>query len=61
MGDIVQKYIGVTLPIHTEALDKLFGSACYQSCYIREALGFIPQHTFSDIIPAIVDAYRTQK
>ncbi|MDP1573489.1 MAG: NAD-dependent epimerase/dehydratase family protein [Coxiellaceae bacterium] len=58
MGDGVQKLTGIALPINSEALEKLFGSACYRSIYIQDELGFVPQHTFSAIIPDIVRAYR---
>lgn len=57
MGDLFQKITGFGVPISTEALEKLFGSACYQSKYSYEILGFVPQYTLSDVMPGIVDAF----
>ena len=60
IGDWTEKLTGITLPINTEALEKLFGSACYSSIYIQDELGFVPQQRFSDIIPDIVTSYRNR-
>jgi len=54
IGDVFQKITKRSLPINTEAVEKLFGSAEYTSLYTKDYLGFVPKYTFSDIIPEIV-------
>lgn len=58
IGDALQKIMNRSLPINSEAIEKLFGSTQYASLYIKDHLGFVPKYTFSDIIPDIVIANR---
>jgi nucleoside-diphosphate-sugar epimerase len=58
-GDVLQRITGLPVPLTTGTLDKLLGSAWYSSDKIRRQLGFVPRHTFHDVLPAIVAEYRT--
>lgn len=58
-GDLFQKIIHRELPINSEAVEKLFGSAKYRSLYAENEIGFIPQFTFESTLPEIVAGYRS--
>lgn len=59
LGDFLQKITRRELPIHSEAVEKLFGSARYTSLYAKDEIGFDPQLTFESVLPEIVFAYRS--
>lgn len=53
-GDIVQKITHKRFPINTQAVKKLFSSALYCSCYIKNELHFEPRLTLSDVLPSMI-------
>jgi len=61
LGDLIETLSRKSFPINSESLEKLFGSAHYESLYAEKHLGFIPQDTFSDIIPEIIKAYKRDR
>lgn len=58
LGDIFQKITRKEMPIHSEAIKKLFGHAKYRSLYAENEIGFVPMFTFESVLPEIVAAYR---
>lgn len=58
-GDVVQRLSGRPVPVNSEAVGKLLGSACYDSGRIERELGFRPQRTFFDALPEMIDEYRS--
>lgn len=57
-GDLFQSVVGKSAPINTTVVEKLLGSACYNSRRISDELGFRPRWTFGEAVQAMVDAYR---
>jgi nucleoside-diphosphate-sugar epimerase len=57
-GDVLQHVAGRPMPLTTGTLDKLLGSAWYNSGKIRRQLGFASRHTFFDALPEIIAEYR---
>lgn len=53
-GDALGRLWGRPLPFDSEALEKLFGSACYCSERIRRELDYRPRRTLADAIPEIL-------
>lgn len=57
-GDLLERITKQSMPLTTNTLDKLLGSAHYCSGKIRRELGFVPQHTFFSALPEIVSEHR---
>lgn len=53
-GDIGKKLLRRRLPFDSEALNKLFGSAHYDSKRIMNELGFKPEYNFKKMLPEII-------
>lgn len=52
--------LGLRVPLNSEVIDKLLGSACYSSNKISRELGYRPTHTLADALPEMVEYYRTE-
>jgi UDP-glucose 4-epimerase len=60
LGDIGQKIFRRRLPFSSQSLEKLFGSAEYNSARIQTDLGFTPRYTLENFLPEIIASYQTQ-
>lgn len=58
IGDAVGRMRGRPFFFNSVALDKLLGSAWYNSDKIERELGFKPTHTLETALPAMVEEYR---
>jgi nucleoside-diphosphate-sugar epimerase len=58
LGDVVQAVSARPLPLNSDILHKLLGSACYRSDKLQRQLGWQPRVHVSDCLPAMVSAYR---
>jgi nucleoside-diphosphate-sugar epimerase len=58
VGDALGRLRGRPAPFDSDAYDKLFGSAVYDTSAAREALGFVPQWNLPSALPAMVDFLR---
>jgi nucleoside-diphosphate-sugar epimerase len=54
VGDILGRLCGRRVGFDRDALDKLFGSACYSSRKLVEQLGYQPRHALEQEMPALV-------
>ncbi|OSM05307.1 NAD-dependent epimerase/dehydratase family protein [Magnetofaba australis] len=52
-GDLLGALLRRRAPLDSDALDKLLGSANYDSGKIRRELGFVPQHTLYSALPEL--------
>lgn len=59
-GDALESITGLRAPLTSDALEKLFSSAWYNSDKIRRELEFIPHHTFFDALPEMIASYRAE-
>lgn len=57
-GDVITKVRGKPFPFNTEALEKLTGSAWYNSNKIHRELGFNPTRSLETALPEMVARYR---
>jgi nucleoside-diphosphate-sugar epimerase len=55
LGDVLGRVAGRRMPLDTQALAKLSGSAAFSNARIVAQLGFRPQHTLSDGIRSILE------
>ncbi len=58
IGDILNHISPRRIPFDSDFLDKLTGSACYNSEKIERELGFRPEYTLSSALPEIVAHFR---
>jgi UDP-glucose 4-epimerase len=58
LGDLGKKLSGMRLPFSSEALEKLFGNAQYNSTRIQRELGFKPIYNLEKMLPKIVEKYK---
>lgn len=61
LGDLLQRLTGRHMPVNSETLDKLLGSAWYSNARIVQELGFHPGRTLPDSLPEIVASVRGQR
>jgi UDP-glucose 4-epimerase len=61
IGDLIGFMIGRPISLNSATLQKLFGSACYNSDKIERELGFTPHHTLYNALPDMVAEYRASK
>lgn len=54
VGDLCKK-AGIPLPVNSETVDRLIGSACYRSDLLQRELGWQPRHTFFDTVDEMAD------
>jgi nucleoside-diphosphate-sugar epimerase len=57
-GDLVGRLRGRRFLLDSDAVQKLVGSASYSSARIARVLGYRPESTFPDALPAILEWYR---
>lgn len=57
-GDAIERLTGKRMPLDSDALRKLLGSACYDSARIVRELGFRPAVTLERALPEMIRAYR---
>lgn len=57
-GDVAGKIFGRKLPVDSETVQRLLGSAAYDSTRIQRELGYTPGFDFPTALPEIVAAYR---
>lgn len=60
-GDVFEKIFKKRFPINTQAIGKLFGSTQCSSERIQKELGFSPRHPLQQLLPEIVQRYRTEQ
>lgn len=58
IGNISEKILRRNLPINIDKIDKLFGSAEFDSTRIQNDLGFKPKHNLISMLPEIIATYR---
>jgi len=58
IGDVLEKILNRKMPLNSVAIDKLFGSACYDARKIKYHLGFNPTWTLDSAMPRIIESYR---
>ncbi len=58
-GDLIGAILRKPFPLNTDVLDKLLGSAWYDSRKITEDLGFHPTRDLENALPDMVADYRT--
>ncbi|MFQ5643173.1 MAG: NAD-dependent epimerase/dehydratase family protein [Thiogranum sp.] len=58
LGDVLERGIGLRLPLNSGVLRRLLGSACYRSDRIRRELGWQSHHHFREALPAMIAASR---
>jgi len=58
VGDLVEKMLGRKIPMNSIAINKLFGSACYNASKIQRELEFEPIWTLGRAMPQIIESYR---
>jgi nucleoside-diphosphate-sugar epimerase len=61
IGDLLESVTGHVPPLTTAALSRLRGSACYRSGMLQQSLGWRPQTTIREAMPAIVKCYLAEK
>jgi nucleoside-diphosphate-sugar epimerase/GT2 family glycosyltransferase len=61
LGDIVGAVLRRRLPLNSDALQKLLGSAWYSDKKIRRELGYRPRHTLASALPEMVEEYRRHR
>ncbi len=59
-GDVIGNVLGKRFVFDSDALDKLIGTAWYNSGKISRELGYKPTRGFEDALPEIVAWYRTR-
>jgi UDP-glucose 4-epimerase len=57
-GDALERVTGRRMPVNRTTLEKLLGSAWYNSEKISRELGFRPSHTLYDALPEMIVDYR---
>ena len=60
-GDLVGRLLGRRFRVDSDAVEKLVESASYSSAKITRALGYRPRSTFAEVLPAILDWYRSPR
>ncbi len=58
IGDALGRVIGRALPLNSEVVGKLIGSACYSAHKIARELGYRPTLRLEDALPGMVAVYR---
>ena len=58
LGDIIGRVIRRHMPLNSEVLEKLLGSAWYSSEKIRHELGYRARHTLETGLTEMVESYR---
>jgi nucleoside-diphosphate-sugar epimerase len=58
-GDLAGRLRGRRFPIDSDAVEKLLESASYSSARIARSLGYRPRGTFAEVLPSILDWYRS--
>jgi nucleoside-diphosphate-sugar epimerase len=61
IGDLLQRLTRWNMPLTSETLEKLLGSAWYSNARIEQELGFHPTRTLSDSLPEIVASVRAPR
>lgn len=61
LGDLVQATSHRPMPLTSDSLRKLIGSAAYSCDRIRDELGFNPAHTLHDSISGMIAEYRATR
>jgi nucleoside-diphosphate-sugar epimerase len=61
IGDLLQRLTRWNIPLTSETLEKLLGSAWYSNARIEQELGFHPTRTLSDSLPEIVASVRAPR
>ncbi|MBI3563097.1 MAG: NAD-dependent epimerase/dehydratase family protein [Gammaproteobacteria bacterium] len=61
IGDLIGLIIGRSISLNTITLEKLLGSACYNSSKISRDLGFTPRHTLYSALSEMVADYRATR
>jgi nucleoside-diphosphate-sugar epimerase len=56
VGDLGRALLGRRVFFDSQALDRLAGSAHFDSSRARQELGFVPSTTLADVMPALVRA-----
>jgi UDP-glucose 4-epimerase len=59
VGDLLGRLRGRRFPLDSDAVLKLVDSASYSSAKITRVLGYRPRSTFAEVLPAILDWYRS--
>lgn len=57
-GDIAFKIFGKKLPVDSETVQRLLGSAAYNCTRIRRELGYLPTFDFRTALPEMIAAFR---
>jgi nucleoside-diphosphate-sugar epimerase len=58
LGSCFEKILRRSLPINNHMIEKLFGSAEYDSTQIQRDLGFNPSENLNQLLPEMIAAYR---
>jgi nucleoside-diphosphate-sugar epimerase len=58
LGDTLERGFSLRLPLNSEVLRRLLGSACYRSDKIQRELGWKPHRHFKEALPEMIAAYR---
>lgn len=53
-GDLIGKIKGRRFVFDTDSLQKMFGSAWYDSSKLEKSLGFVPKHDLESALPEII-------
>jgi nucleoside-diphosphate-sugar epimerase/GT2 family glycosyltransferase len=56
IGDFLQRVTRWQMPLNSDVLEKLLGSAWYSSARIEQELGFRPTRTLTDALPEIIES-----
>ncbi len=60
-GDLLEVVYGRRVPLTTERLTKLVGSACFSATAITRDLGYQARHSFRETVPELIAFYRKAK
>lgn len=58
VGDMLESLLRRRMPLTTNVLEKLFGSAWYSPDKIRRELGFVPRYAIQEALPGMIAEYR---
>ena len=60
-GDIVGSLLGRAMPLNSEALKRLLGSACYKADRLKSELSWKAEKSFFDDLPEMIKTYKSSR
>lgn len=61
LGDVAQRLTRRRMPLNSETLEKLLGSAWYSAARIEHELGYRPTRTLADALPEVIESMQGRR